>query len=110
MNFYYFDYLKYLCIFCDKYDVLFICDEIVIGFGCIGILFVVEYVDIELDILCIGKVLMGGMMIFFVILIISKVVIGISEGEVGVLMYGLIFMGNLLVCVIVCVSIDLLFE
>lgn len=90
---------------CDCEGILLIVDEIVIGFGCIGKLFVCEYVEIVLDILCFGKVLIGGIMIFFVIFIMCEVVEIISNGEAGCFMYGLIFMGNLLVCVVVNVSL-----
>lgn len=93
---------------CDCEGILLIVDEIVIGFGCIGKLFVCEYVGIVLDILCFGKVLIGGIMIFLVMFMICQVVEIISNGEVGCFMYGLMFMGNLLVCVVVCVSLMLL--
>lgn len=59
---------------CNIYDVLLICDEIVIGFGWMGKLFVCEYVGILLDIMCLGKVIMGGYMMLVVILCIEDVV------------------------------------
>lgn len=67
---YYLEWLKWVCKMCDWEGILLIVDEIVIGFGCIGKLFVCEYVGIIVDILCLGKVLIGGIMIFFVVIII----------------------------------------
>lgn len=95
-------------VLCDEYNVLFIVDEIVINFGWMGKFFVCEYVGIFLDIMCLGKVLIGGMMMMVVILCIRKIVEIILKGEVGVFMYGFIFMVNFLVVSVVIVSIDLL--
>lgn len=105
MRMYYSEWLKRIRKMCDREGILLIVDEIVIGFGRIGKLFVCEYVEIASDILCFGKVLIGGIMIFFVIFITREVVEIISNGEVGCFMYGLIFMGNSLVCAVVNVSL-----
>lgn len=59
--------------------------------------------------MCIGKVLIGGYMIFFVVFVSDEVVDIIFGGYLGVFMYGFIFMGNLLVCVVVKVFVELLF-
>lgn len=109
MCFYDLCYLYDLWDICCCYEVLLIFDEIVIGFGCIGVLFVVDYVGVSLDIMCVGKVFIGGYFSLVVILCIVDVVYIISVGVVGVLMYGFIFMVNLLVCVVLVVSVELLF-
>lgn len=55
------DYLSKVRSFCDKYNVVFILDEIQTGLGRTGLLFSCEGKDFTPDILLIGKVLGGGL-------------------------------------------------
>ena len=54
------DYLSRLKALCEKHDVLFIADEIAVGFGRTGTFFACEQANIDPDITCIGKSLSGG--------------------------------------------------
>ena len=107
MWFYSAEYLRLARQLCDEFDLLLVFDEIATGFGRTGEMFAVDYVDVEPDVLCVGKALTGGTLTLAACLANERIASGISA-DGGVLMHGPTFMANPLACAVAKRSIELL--
>lgn len=56
------EFLLGLCVLCDEFGVLLIIDEVMIGF-CVVLVGVQDYYGVELDFICLGKIIGGGMLV-----------------------------------------------
>jgi adenosylmethionine-8-amino-7-oxononanoate aminotransferase len=95
------DYLNQARGLCDKYEVLFIFDEVATGFGRTGKTFAVEHTDVFPDIAILGKALSGGYLGISATLANEKVEKAFwSDDPNHALMHGPTFMGNALACAV----------
>tara|TARA_B100001564_G_scaffold130828_1_gene109487 strand:+ start:51320 stop:52573 length:1254 start_codon:yes stop_codon:yes gene_type:complete len=78
---------------CDKYNVLFIADEVQTGIGRTGKMLATDYEDARPDILILGKALSGGVLPVSAVLADNDVMMCIGPGE-----HGSTFGGNPLSC------------
>lgn len=96
---FFFGYYEVIREICDKYDVLWIVDEVMIGVGCIGVMFVYEYWGVKSDIMMFGKGVGVGYMLIVVMLVSSKMIEFIMNGF-KLIMSGYMLSVNLLLFVI----------
>jgi len=78
-----FGYLRTVRKLCDKYNVLWICDEVQTGLGRCGRWLATDYEEVRPDIVCLGKALGGGVYPVSAVLADDPVMLAIKPGEHG---------------------------
>ncbi|QDH17114.1 adenosylmethionine--8-amino-7-oxononanoate transaminase [Swingsia samuiensis] len=100
--------LKTLRSLCDKYNILFIMDEIFTGFGRTGTMFACEQANITPDIIALSKALTGGTMPLAATVARESIFNAfLSNTAEKALMHGPTFMANPLACAVANASLDL---
>ena len=98
-------YLEGVRKLCDKYNVLFIADEVQTGIGRTGKLLATDYENAKPDILILGKALSGGVFPVSAILANNDVMMCIKPGE-----HGSTFGGNPLACVVAKAALEVIVD
>ena len=88
-------YLSGVRLLCNKYNVLFIADEVQTGIGRTGKMLATDYEDSRPDILILGKALSGGVFPVSAVLADDDIMMCIGPGE-----HGSTFGGNPLACAV----------
>ncbi|MGY0218893.1 adenosylmethionine--8-amino-7-oxononanoate transaminase [Endozoicomonadaceae bacterium StTr2] len=99
------EYLAALRQLCAEYDVLFIADEVAVGFAKTGSLFACEQANVEPDILCLGKTLTAGTLSLGATVVSAKVA-EVTRQEPFI--HGATYMANALACTAANACLDLL--
>ena len=90
---------------CDKYNVLFIADEVQTGIGRTGKMLATDYEAARPDILVLGKALSGGVFPVSAVLADDAVMMCIGPGE-----HGSTFGGNPLACAVAHAALEVIVE
>jgi adenosylmethionine-8-amino-7-oxononanoate aminotransferase len=84
---------------CDKYDVLFVADEILCGYGRCGRPFAIAEWGVEPDLITLGKAIASGYAPLAAMVVSAKIRDGLAEGT-GRFVHGLTYSGNPTSCFI----------
>lgn len=98
-------YLKGIRELCDKYNVLWISDEVQTGLCRTGKLLCVDHENVRPDLVVLGKALSGGTMPISAVLADDEVMLTIKPGQ-----HGSTFGGNPLACKVAMASLEVLLE
>lgn len=91
------DYYRQVREICDKYDILFVADEILCGYGRTGEPFAIQHWGVEPDILTAGKMLGSGYAPLAAMIVSDKVDKVFRSGS-GRFVHGFTFNGNAFAC------------
>ena len=98
-------YLSGIRNLCDKYNVLFIADEVQTGIARTGKMLATDFEDARPDILILGKALSGGVLPVSAVLADDEVMMCIKPGE-----HGSTFGGNTLSCAVAKTALEVVEE
>ena len=98
-------YLKGIRNLCDKYNVLFIADEVQTGIGRTGKILACDHEDVKPDLLILGKALSGGVFPVSAVLANDDVMLCIKPGE-----HGSTFGGNPVACKVAIAALEVIID
>jgi len=98
-------YLPGVRALCDKYNVLFIADEVQTGLCRTGRMLAVDHGPVRPDVICLGKALSGGVLPVSAVLADDEVMLSIKPGE-----HGSTYGGNPLACAVAIEALKVLVD
>jgi ornithine--oxo-acid transaminase len=96
-------YLKQVRALCDKYNVLWIADEVQTGLGRTGYTMAVDHEGVKPDVAILGKALSGGVLPVSAVLASDEVMLQLHPGE-----HGSTYGGNPLACKVATAALEVL--
>ncbi|MFD1361755.1 aminotransferase family protein [Lentibacillus salinarum] len=88
------DYFQEIRKLCDEYDILFIADEIITGFGRTGEMFGVENWEVEPDLMTFAKGVTSGYLPFGGVIVSDEIHETLKEKSTGTLFHGFTYSGH----------------
>lgn len=102
------DYFKEVREICDAYDILFIADEVITGFGRTGKMFGIENWDVTPDMMSIAKGISSGYIPLGGVVLSEKVHQTLIEKTEGTLFHGYTYSGHPVACAVALKNIEIL--
>jgi adenosylmethionine-8-amino-7-oxononanoate aminotransferase len=108
MRFHHPEYLRRARALCTRYEVLFIADEIMTGFGRTGTMFACEQAGIAPDLMCLSKSITGGYLPLSCVLVTDEVYEAFYDDDAARgFLHSHSYTGNALACRAACAVLDL---
>lgn len=102
------NYLQEVRDICNEYEILFIADEVITGFGRTGKMFGVENWNIVPDIMCIAKGISSGYIQLGGVVISEKIHQDLIELSDGTLFHGFTYSGHPVACAVALKNIEII--
>jgi putrescine aminotransferase len=93
---------------CDEYDILFIADEVITGFGRTGKMFACEHYDVVPDMLLLAKGITSGYIPLGAVVVREKIHKDLIEYSEGVLLHGYTYSGHATACAVGLKNIEII--
>lgn len=102
------DYLGEIRRICDKYDILFIADEVITGFGRTGKMFGLENWDVVPDMLTMAKGITSGYIPLGAVAVSEEIHQVLKERSRGTLFHGFTYSGHPVACAVAMKNIEII--
>ncbi|MFK2826444.1 aspartate aminotransferase family protein [Bacillus sp. B190/17] len=102
------DYFKEIRSICDEYDILFIADEVITGFGRTGTYFGIEQFGVIPDVMSVAKGITSGYAPLGGVIISEKIHQELIDKTEGMFMHGYTYSGHPMVCAVALKNIEII--
>lgn len=102
------EYFKNVRSICDKYNILFITDEVITGFGRTGKYFGIEHYGVAPDLMCFAKGVTSGYAQLGGVVLSEKIYEDFKRLSTGTLLHGYTYSGHPMACAVALKNIEII--
>ncbi|MGA5688170.1 aspartate aminotransferase family protein [Cytobacillus pseudoceanisediminis] len=102
------EYFKNVRNICDKYNILFITDEVITGFGRTGKYFGIEHYGVSPDLMCFAKGVTSGYAQLGGVVLSEKIYEDFKRLSTGALLHGYTYSGHPMACAVALKNIEII--
>ncbi len=102
------EYFKNVRNICDKYNILFITDEVITGFGRTGKYFGIEHYGVAPDLMCFAKGVTSGYAQLGGVVLSEKIYEDFKRLSTGTLLHGYTYSGHPMACAVALKNIEII--
>ncbi len=102
------NYFKEVKNICEEYDILFITDEVITGFGRTGTYFGIEHYGVNPDMMCFAKGVTSGYAQLGGVMLSKELHTVFTEKSTGTLLHGYTYSGHPMACAVALKNIEII--